>query len=1188
MYLKSLTIHGFKSFAQRVELVFPRGVTAIVGPNGSGKSNVSDAIRWVLGEQNIRSLRGSALQDVIFAGTDSRKPLGMAEVSITFDNSDFALPLEYAEVTITRRTYRSGESEFLINRTPCRLRDIHDLLMDSGLGRGSLSVIGQGEVDAILSVRPEERRALIEEVAGITRYRSKRQAALERLNETEANLVRLGDIVAEVERQLHPLEREAERARRYRELSARLSELETKLLLHEWAVRTETRSQWEARRDEARASWLAAKDGLEKVQSLRREALGEAAALQDALSGAQGDLARLERMAEQQDAHGQVLDERLGAFRSELDRRASELEELARERRMASDRRDELARRSAKLSEQAARAEASLAETEQRVKALRERIDQTDAALKELRAQAMARVQRAADAQAELRSMAASIAERGEELQRRREELRLVEAQLQETARERERTVQAIADLESVQADLQALAARIGHSLSELEAVKRSRAERVQTLRGRLTGLRTQYDALRELDESFEGFGEGVRACLRAKRPWREKVYGAVGSLLQVAPEYELALEVALGAAAQNIVVADEDTAKQAIAYLKEARAGRVTFLPLSSLRVSPPLTLPQHLENDPECLGLASRLVRFDPTVAKAVEYLLGRVLVTRTLDGAVRLNRSHPHIQRLVSLEGDLVLASGPITGGHYRARRGAGLLSRRHRLAALKDECERLAADVAAEEERLAEIEAEIDSAVAERSAVEGRLQAVLRDVAEKQRVRDVLGERVQALESQKERIEAAVVGLQEAIARLTAEHAEMSRRFGSLDTDKELQNTEVEELERQLAVLRDESDSLEEVRAQQRAAWAEAQSALKAVLNEIEQTEAHLSELKARRQSREEECRQLTERIAQTEAERVRVQDEAAALRRQAAGVRAEVERLKSELERFQTEIDAWSEREEAARAEVEAAAQRLHEIELGLERERAACAQAEERLAEREIPLPHSPDGVRLPAVEPVRSEARSVRRELEALGAVNLNAIEEFAALKERYAFLSEQRDDLIEAKEGLERAIEEMDRVSRDRLVAAFESLQKALSAVFPRLFGGGRAVLSWTDPENPLESGIDMLVQPPGKRPQPLLTLSGGERALAAASLLFAIMTVRPSPFFVLDEVDAALDEANVDRFAQLLQEYGKRNQIIVITHRQGTMERADALFGVTMERHGASQLVSLRLDDALPAAP
>src|SRR5690606_17704076 len=398
MYLKSLTIHGFKSFAQRVELVFPRGVTAIVGPNGSGKSNVSDAIRWVLGEQNIRSLRGSALQDVIFAGTDSRKPLGMAEVSITFDNSDFALPLEYAEVTITRRTYRSGESEFLINRTPCRLRDIHDLLMDSGLGRGSLSVIGQGEVDAILSVRPEERRALIEEVAGITRYRSKRQAALERLNETEANLVRLGDIVAEVERQLHPLEREAERARRYRELSARLSELETKLLLHEWAVRTETRSQWEARRDEARASWLAAKEGLEKVQSLRREALGEAAALQDALAGAQGDLARLERMAEQQDAHGQVLDERLGAFRSELDRRASELEELARERRMASDRRDELARRSAKLSEQAARAEASLAETEQRVKALRERIDQTDAALKELRAQAMARVQRAADA----------------------------------------------------------------------------------------------------------------------------------------------------------------------------------------------------------------------------------------------------------------------------------------------------------------------------------------------------------------------------------------------------------------------------------------------------------------------------------------------------------------------------------------------------------------------------------------------------------------------------------------------------------------------------------------------------------------------------------------------------------------------------------------------------------------------
>lgn len=1186
MYLKSLTLHGFKSFAQRIELLFPRGVTAIVGPNGSGKSNVSDAIRWVLGEQNIRSLRGSALQDVIFAGTDSRKPLGMAEVSITLDNSDFTLPLEYAEITITRRTYRSGESEFLINRTPCRLKDIQELLMDSGLGRNSMSVIGQGEVDAILSVRPEERRALIEEVAGITRYRTKRQAALERLSETEANLLRLNDIIAEVERGLHPLEKEAERARQYRELSVRLAELERRLLLHEWAVRKDACTQWEARRDAARKAWLAAKESLEDVQTARQKALGEAAALQGALDEFQGTLIRLEREAEQRDAHDQILEERLAAFQSDLTRRTAELEELVQEQEAAVRRKNELAQRAATLQEKTDRTASLLAEAEQQVKDVRERIEEADAALKQLRAQAMSRVQQAADVQAELRRMTASISERSKELEERQGELQETLEQIQAAQGERERTLEAIAELEAVREDLQTLAERIGRSLAELESVKRSRLERLQSLKGRLTGVQTQYEALRELDASFEGFNEGVRACLRANRPWREKVYGAVGNLLRVAPEYEIALEVALGAASQNIVVADEETAKRAIEYLKETRAGRVTFLPLTTLRVSPPLVLPYRLETDPECVGIASQLVQYDPEVAKAIEYLLGRVLITKTLDGAVRLNRSHPQIQRLVSLDGDLVLASGPITGGHRRARSNAGLLSRSHRLASLKDEGLRLAGEIAAEEEKLAELDAEMEKALAERSGVEGRLQAVLRDIADKQRVRDVLGERLQALGHQKERLETAITGLQETIERLTAEHVEMSQQFGSLDSDKELGNTQVAELEARLNDLRAESERLEELRSERRAEWVEAQSALKSVQNEVTQVEANLSDLGARQRTRQAECGLLQERIAQTEKERLRVRDEAATLRKQANEVRTEVERLKSELSRFQGDVEAWNAKEEAARSEVEAASEALHKIELGLERERVAYTQAEERLAEREIPLPENVEGVRLEAVDPVRSEARTVRRQLDELGTVNLNAIEEFAALQERYAFLIEQRDDLLQAREGLDRAVEEMDRVSRERLVSAFDALQKALSEVFPRLFGGGRAELSWTDVDNPLESGIDMLVQPPGKRPQPLMTLSGGERALAAVSLLFAIMTVRPSPFFVLDEVDAALDEANVDRFAQLLQEYGKRNQIIVITHRQGTMERADALFGVTMERHGASQIVSLRLDDALSA--
>lgn len=1188
MYLKSLVLQGFKSFAQRVELLFPQGVTAIVGPNGSGKSNVSDAIRWVLGEQNIRSLRGSAMQDVIFAGTHSRKPLGMAEVSLTLDNGDFALPLEYAEITITRRTYRSGESEFFINRTPCRLRDIHDLLMDTGLGRGTLSVIGQGEVDAILSVRPEERRALIEEAAGITRYRTKRQAALERLKETEADLVRINDIIAEVERQLTPLEREAERATLHRQLKGELVQVETQLLLHDWAVRKEACDLWESRRSKASTVWHGAKEALVRVQTQRKESLGEVAVLQDRLSQAQDALVRLERSAEQFEAQAKVLGERLSGFQGDQERRTAALESGRSELKQQTERGAELSRARDALRKQAGEANRHFLEAEEQVRTTRQRIEASESFLQRLRSNAMTQFQRAADVQSELRRMATSIKERTEELTQRRQELVDITDRLQAAQRERSGVTEEGTTLAASRAELEQVLEGIHRGITELDSARRACVDSVQSIRGRITGVKSQRDALRNLEDSFEGFHEGVRACLQANLPWRDRVFGAVGSLLDVVPEHEVALEVALGAATQNVIVTDEQTAKEAIEYLKQTRAGRVTFLPLSSLRTSEPIMVPDRLSEDDEYVGIAAQLVRFDPQISRAVEYLLGRVLVTRTLSGAIRLNRMHHHISRVVSLEGDLVLASGPITGGHRRRREGSGLLSRSRRLADLNAELASLSEQLKKEQAHLEQIEREVNQAQKQRSEVEGRLQSILREMADKHRVSDVLRERIQSLTQEHERTQLAVTKLDESIRQLQAEHDEVSRQLGSIDTDKELQDSQVSELEQQLAALRSEADALDDIRSERRAAFVDASAELKTIETELDRAQKLTLQLTERLTVEEAELSKVRERLEQTQREKQQALDQAQLCRSQVEEQSALVQGLRNELAQFQESIDAWNEKEEAARTQVETTANELHKIELALERERVAYMQAEERLAEREIPVPPDIQGVKIDGIEPLRSEAKTLRRRLDELGDVNLNALEEFAALKDRFAFLSGQRDDLVEAREGLDRAIADMDATSRERLLAAFGAIQKALHSVFPRLFGGGKAELSWTHPDEPLESGIDMLVQPPGKRPQPLLTLSGGERALAAASLMFAIMTVRPSPFFVLDEVDAALDEANVDRFAQLLKEYGGRTQIVVITHRQGTMEKADALFGVTMERHGASQLVSLRLDDAVSAAP
>lgn len=1185
MYLKSLVMHGFKSFAQRVELDFPRGITAIVGPNGSGKSNVSDAIRWVLGEQNIRNLRGASLPDVIFSGTHVRKPLGMAEVSLTLNNEDGTLPLEYAEITITRRTYRSGESEFFINRTPCRLRDIHELLMDTGLGRDSLAIIGQGEIDAILSAHPEERRALLEEVAGITRYRTKRDQALKRLQQTEIDIERIDDIIQEVERQLTPLQREAQRAEQFQHIQSQLQVLEQRVLAHDWGV---NKRAWEAAKQKYEAAhnaWQQACHAQTQREAEQKQWAEAVTAVQQRVESEAARGNELRTQAQTIDASLRVFAERLHSMDAEQQRVKQTLHELHKEKNETKEHIASCQERQNTLQQQSEEAEQRFRAVETEYMAKREEIDAFEAKVQTLRNKGLANYEHIADTQARIRRSEEGLQRVKNRLQRTQEYVDDIQKRLVETEEQGENVRKQLQTVwhkrEQFQHELKQIQERIANLTQQMAKENETLAQK----RGQFASLRSQRNTLHDLEQSMAGFQGGVRACLQANAPWRAGLFGAVGNLLSVAPKYEIAIEVALGAAAQNIVAVNEKSAQQAIEFLKQRRAGRVTFLPIDALQTRPPIELPSHITSNEQCVGIASQLVTYDKRIAKAVTFLLGRVVIAKTLHAALQFKNELRHVSRFVTLEGDVVRPSGSITGGsHRRQRTGSGVLSRGHRIKQLDKHIASLESEIEDVLQTQAKTKALLDDEEIQQHRMQNKLDHLAHDIVRNERARDVLQERIQSLKNELKRATNDLKEGETERKTLLQEQQQAKEILVSFETDKQQQDEEVEQYEAHLAQLRRQRELLSDKQIEKRNIWQDVLAQCKHVAGE----EQHMQQTAARIEQNIEKARDELQQYAQRLATATSEQEEATKESEHTAQAiqkhEEELASLKEKLKSAQSKWQHYKDQEEQGRKEVEQAANALHKYELGMERSRIALQQIEEKLTEAGFSIPTSNEHIVEDRIDDLRQEVKALQKKMKQLGYVNLNALDEYAALQERHVFLLNQRADLTEAKEGLEKAIRDLDVTSRQRLQTTFDEVQKALRHSFPRLFQGGKGKLQWTDPDDVLQSGIEMIVQPPGKRPQPLLTLSGGERALAASSLLFAIMTVRPSPFFVLDEVDAALDAVNVERFAQLLREYGEENQIVIITHRPGTMEKADALFGVTMEKHGASQLVSLRLDAAV----
>lgn len=1192
--LKQLTLQGFKSFADETPLIFPSGITAIIGPNGSGKSNVADAIRWVLGERRITALRGKSGEDMIFAGSKRRARAGMARVVLTFDNSDGWMPVDYAEVTIERRLFRSGESEYLLNGSRIRLMDLSDLLDRAGLGRDAYLIIGQGLVDHVLSLRPQERTALFEQAAGITPYRTRRDETLQRLEETQRNLERARDILSEIEPRLHRLEKQAQRYEHYQKLQAELKEALKLWYGYRW-------HQSLADLELARSRVAYQEERVQKRQAAVEAVSARLSALRQATVEQRRALTALHHTQSETAARAEALQRELAVA---LERKR--LLQTYREEARAN-----LVPLEAALEAEATELltlDAALEESAQRLAAAQSALQEAESAYNALQAQRQTILQRQSALQSQALAQRHQLADRqsrSERAQERQAELtrRAAElAQAQEEARARVRSAQ-----EAVTAARAALTqaeeALRAHDAEEeaLRAARDAAQTTLEQLRREATSLESErqqlaarLDALERLAQEGTGLYPGVRAVLRAvEQGALQGLPGTLASLVRVPPHLERAMEVALGSHLQDVIAHSWRDAEAAVAWLKQHRAGRATFLPLDTLRPAPLLEVPSL----PGVVGLAAVLVEYDPALRPAVHLVLGRTAITEQLEAARRLYERLNGGFQIVTLEGDLLRSGGALTGGEGRGEQERGnLLARERERRELPEKLEQLAARRRELRARMQELETELN-----RSGEALRRQREQRQSLERARQQAArqVDEAVQALEAA-QRQAAWQQRLREETA---AEQQTLAETLARLEQEREAAREALQALEAQLAEVAEALTVLDD--AAPTRLLAERQAALLQVTREHEA-------LRLQREARARERLRLQEQLNAQRQRWQGLEDELQALETTLNELRARYEEARQAALAVQAQIPALEERatqaeqaQEALEGEEAEARNALHEAEQQSTQAQLAVRRLEEQILalRHEVeealgivigdlpaslpvqqPLPLASLVAPLPEVhelpEGLEQQLRELRAQLRRLEPVNPAAWEEYQEVRERHGFLTTQIQDLETASAHLKQVIAELEGMMDTAFNATFKAIAREFSAAFETLFNGGMAKLEQ------VEGGIEIVVRPPGKRTSGLGMLSGGERTLTALALLFAVLRVSPTPFCVLDEVDAMLDEANVGRFRAMLRELAQQTQMLIITHNRGTVEAAEAIYGVSMGEDSASKVLSLKLED-LPAS-
>lgn len=1179
MYLKSIEIHGFKSFANKIKFEFHNGITGIVGPNGSGKSNVADAVRWVLGEQKVKQLRGSKMEDVIFAGTENRKPLGFAYVAITLDNSDHKLDVDYEEVTVSRRLFRSGESEYMINGTQVRLKDVNELFYDTGIGKEGYSIIGQGQIDQILSGKPEERRELFDEAAGIVKFKRRKNQALKKLDDENQNLVRVQDILAELERQVGPLEKQCEKAKKYLLFKDDLKKYDVNMFLVEMEDIKNRLSDLDKKLEIATSDMNSSNEEFENIKKQYTKLEADLEEINNSIEAKktmstdtvlkieklEGRILVLKEQINSAKNNEEFIATRVNAISSDIAKKEKDLTELCKEK----DDNENVIQETIK----------SQSEITTDISVIKEEIENFDKEIAEHKAEIIEILNSKSMIKSKLQRCDTLL----EQINIRKSQLNQKLIEFQSEKENQESKIEELkAELDKVNDlidELNKTVSEYRNDLNDLRVENSKITKSISENQERYHKSKSNLEALKNITERYEGYGNSIKKVMELKEN-KKGIIGVVADIIKVEKKYEVAIETALGGNIQNIVTDTETTAKEIIEYLKKNKYGRATFLPLSSMTKKTGFN-NEDVFSDKGVLGLACDLVEIKKEYEGVTKYLLGKVVVVDTIDNAIALERKYRYSLRIVTLEGEYLNIGGSISGGAFK--NNSNLLGRRREIEELENKLK----DLKNEKENL------------DKNLIENRSKtSVLNDELDK------INKALQEQNIAKNTLELNLKQAKDRKNNIDTEYQEYTAESGNIASEIGNINNNSLELNKELTNVEDRNSELEELIKQKSNNMDSINAKLVEKTSLLEEINIEISSLKQKHEFLCEKIQNSNNQISDLKNELEQIKNNSSENNNEISarietidGITKEIEEGRKLIEKLNLEIEDLKNAKEKQNKDHKEFFDKREELSsriTQLDKEIYRLNSQKENLQEKnETKINYMWNEYEITyrnAIElrdeslndkaELRNSIANLKRQIKELGDVNVNAIEEFKEINERYQFMKEQHEDLMRAKENLLKIIDELEVGMRKQFKEKFAEIQVEFDKVFKELFGGGAGVIELTEADDILDAGINIISQPPGKKLQNMMQLSGGEKALTAIALLFAIQNLKPSPFCLLDEIEAALDDSNVGRFANYLHKLTKHTQFIVITHRRGTMSAADRLYGITMQEKGVSTLVSVDL--------
>ncbi len=1180
MYLKRLEMQGFKSFADKTVLEFMPGITAVIGPNGSGKSNISDSIRWILGEQSMKSLRGTKTQDIIFAGTQSRKSLGFAEASLVFDNTDGTLPIEYSEVTVTRKIYRSGETGYYINKAPCRLKDVVELFMDTGIGRDGYSIIGQGKIDEILSNKSEDRRHIFEEAAGIVKYRSRKEETEKKLEQTKLNLLRINDILTEIEGNLEPLQMQADKAKKYLNLKEELKNIEVGLFIYNIEKYRQALEELTSD-EEIMNSTLNQEEGkLEKIKILKEELKDrideitlQIENMQNIGFESQKEIEKLNSNINLAEAKIKNNIENTELYQKEIKELEEKIENLKQDIEQKQNKKDNLKQNKEKF-------ENELKAKEEELKKLTEKLSSKEIEIETKKKQVEENIDKKYELQTEISTQTANI----DNIEKRQKQIK---QEIDTNILNLDRTRMKREDIAKVFYQIENNRNKVLKSIENIDSQKQKIDEKIKEFDLQIINntndmrmKQSRYNFLVETEKEKEGYIKSVKSLLIDCEKIKELgkgMHGVLANIISVPSEYETAIEMCLGASLQNIVTDTEEDAKKLVEHLRKNNLGRASFLPITSVKGK---KLDSIKGKKIGVVGVASDLVKFDKKYEQIILSLLGRTVVVDNMQNAINLAKENNYSFRIITIEGDVINPSGAITGGSV-AKKTVNILGRSREIEVLEKELKGLRNKISKLEEDKEKYVDSSENIIEEVQSLEKQLQEIdITYATEKQRIIsidenieqiqnriDKLKEEVEKTEKSKNETLASKQKNKECIEKMSKQNEEDQKIIDEFSNANKESQKYIDDLNLDITNLKISVSSFNE-----------------SEVSIQEMTEMIMKEIETHTKNKDNKCLQIKNAISENDKLKIEIEN-----------TKQEIEKVKSKVSNSGENIDKMKKErieknEKLSKKEEEQTEQfkRIEELKAQITKIEVKKTKTEEDITdvinkmweEYELTPNNAGEYQKPENVAVTQRRVNVLRTDIKELGSVNVDSIEEYKKLKDRYDFMCEQRLDLEDTMSKLRKVIQDMTETMKQQFKEKFEIINKNFGEVFKELFGGGMAEVTLTDEENILECGIDITVQPPGKKLQNMTLLSGGEKAFTAIALLFAILKINPAPFCVLDEIEAALDDVNVYRYAEYLKKFAKETQFLVITHRKGTMEAADTVYGVTMEEKGISKLLSMKL--------